>query len=294
MPSAMYEAGISCEGCHFLPPEKGMSPVMKASEASCMSCHGTRYNKMLDRWKNLIDQRLAQIKQELAEARRQLARGNNLSSDHHEAGPFADAWANVQLVEQGIGTHNVEYSLKLIDASHELINQARGQSGLKPLAKRWEEPPFESKCFRCHRGIEVQTGRFFNMNFLHKPHVTSGFECATCHRPHEERTSEEVVRFGREGCANCHHARQQQNPNSCLRCHSDLLKRKVRYKTKEFDHSLHFSDFSLKCADCHLSRGAINRAPNLNVCSTCHPDGFQSFSFRFDKYRRRDYESSKR
>ncbi len=269
MPSVMFTAGVSCGGCHVLPTNQGRSKVLKANDVSCMACHGPRYNKMLDRWKTLIGERLSQIKAVYAQARQS-------GSAHPEAGPLADAWANIQLVEQGVGTHNVEYALALIEASHDLINQARQQANLAPLAKSWSSPAYESSCFRCHRGIELQSGKFFNLSFFHKPHVNAGFECATCHRPHEEKAEGEVVRFGQEGCANCHHQQQQLNPSYCTSCHAVVFKKKVPFKSKLFDHSFHVKDLSQKCSDCHLARGAIRRSPNLNFCSTCHPDGFQN------------------
>ncbi len=269
MPSPMYQAGIHCEACHVLPQIKSSDQAMKPNEVSCMSCHGPRYNKILGRWKALVGERLSALKSEWNQARQQTGQ------QQHEQGPLADAWANIELVEKGGGTHNVEYSLALMNVSHDMIREAMQQSGFTPMAKRWSEPPFESSCFRCHRGIEIQTGSFSGMNFLHKPHLNSGFECATCHRPHEEKPAKEVVRFGREGCANCHHAREQQTPSSCLRCHSDLLGRKVRYRTKMFDHSFHFKDLSQKCSDCHLSGGTISRAPTLKTCATCHPEGIK-------------------
>ncbi|HLG14462.1 MAG TPA: cytochrome c3 family protein [Blastocatellia bacterium] len=268
MPSAMFQAGIHCEGCHFQPQDKFGSQVAKASEVSCMSCHGPRYSKTLGRWKTLVDGRLGQAKNEWLQARRVL-------SDSVESQPLADAFENLQLVDRGVGTHNVEYSLALIDASHDMINQAREQRGLKPLAKRWTAAPFESACFRCHRGIEEQSGRMFGLAFVHKPHLMSGFQCATCHRPHEERTSKEIVRFGREGCANCHHARQQENVSYCTKCHGDLFTRKVSFKGKQFDHAMHVKDMSQKCADCHRIGGQIKRGPNLNACASCHPDGWK-------------------
>ena len=269
-PSTMYQAGIRCEACHMLPPIGGQMKAMGASEASCMSCHGPRYNDILGRWKTLVSGTLAGVKAEFDRTRTQLALPT------HDAGPLADAWNNIDLVERGHGAHNVEYSLALLDASHNMINQAREQRGLAALSPTWPVAPYQSTCFRCHRGIETQQGRFAGKEFIHKPHVIdAGFECATCHRPHEEKPKGEVVRFGAEGCANCHHAREQQQPQACLRCHSDVLGRKVKFQTKEFDHSFHFKDLSQKCADCHLWGGGIKRSPNMNTCATCHPDGFK-------------------
>lgn len=268
MPSAMFQAGIQCGGCHFLPQDKFGSQVAKASEVSCMSCHGARYIKVLPRWKGLVSERLEKAKSEWMQAR------GNLSASH-EAGPLADAYSNIQLVDRGVGTHNVEYSLALLDASHDLINQALAEKGMKPFARRWTQAPFESACFKCHRGIEEQTGRVFNINFVHKPHIAQGLQCGTCHRTHEEKPAKEVLRFGPEGCANCHHTRQQENANACLRCHSDLFGRKINFKTKQFDHSFHVKDLSQKCVDCHRIGGKIQRGPNLTTCTTCHPDGWK-------------------
>jgi hypothetical protein len=268
MPSAMFQAGVHCEGCHFLPQDHGATKIMKANDVSCMSCHGPRYSDILPRWKKLLDERLGQVKSEWTQARQRL------SNSSHEAGQLADAWLNIQLVERGVGIHNVEYSLALMNASHDMINNALGQGGLRPIAAKWWTPPFDSTCFRCHRGIEEQRGRFFGFSYPHKPHIGAGLECATCHRPHEERTAKEVVRFGPEGCANCHH-RKEQSPQSCLRCHNDLLARKVRFRNKQFDHSMHVKDLDQKCADCHRIEGQIKRGPNLNTCSACHPDGWQ-------------------
>ncbi len=267
MPSKMNQVGIRCEGCHFLPQEGLRSTVAKASEVSCMSCHGARYNKILGRWKSLIDSRLQQAKAEFGQAR-------NLFPASHESGPLADAYADIQLVDRGVGVHNIEYSLALLDASHNLINKALDERGHAAFAKKWTEAPFESSCFRCHRGIEQQTGRIFGLGFIHKPHIAAGFECATCHRPHEDKPAGELVRFGREGCANCHHQREQQKPEACLRCHTDLFTRKIAFKGKQFDHSFHFKDLSQKCADCHLSSGTIRRAPVMKTCEACHPGGF--------------------
>jgi len=268
MPSAMFQAGITCDGCHFLPQDKFGSQVAKANEVSCMSCHGARYNKVLGRWKTLVDDRLGKAKSEWMQAR------SMLGSEHSE-GPLGDAYANIQLVDRGVGVHNVEYSLGLLDASHNLINQAMEDRGLAPISKKWGEAPFESACFKCHRGIEQQRGRVFNINFTHQPHITSGFQCGTCHRTHEEKQAKEVLRYGPEGCANCHHQRQQENQNACTKCHTDLFSRKIKFKDKQFDHSFHVKDLSQKCVDCHRIDSRIKRGPNLNACTTCHPDGWK-------------------
>jgi len=275
MPSAMYQGGVHCEGCHFLPPvgtsrsgqqEKGGMPVLRASEVSCMACHGPRYAKMLSRWRSVLKERLAQVKAEWMQARQLL--GTSLRSG--EAAGLYDAWTNIELIERGNGTHNVDYSLKLIDASHDLINQALERSGFRHLPKRWPSLPFESRCFKCHQGIEKQAGRFFRFGFSHQPHLESGLDCETCHRPHEERSPKEVVRFGREGCADCHHASGQRSSSYCVRCHSDVLAKKVLYKDKQFDHSMHVKDLGLTCTDCHQEAGKITRSPHLKRCSNCH------------------------
>ncbi|MEW6456012.1 MAG: cytochrome c3 family protein [Acidobacteriota bacterium] len=95
-PSVMYLAGVRCEGCHFIP--KG--DVHKATEVSCMACHGTGYYKIYLNWKEIVSKRLSFVEGEFEKAKKLLESQPIPQS-------FIDAEKNIDLVSRGIGIHNV-------------------------------------------------------------------------------------------------------------------------------------------------------------------------------------------
>ena len=258
-PSVMYQAGIHCEGCHFLPRERGAGQVQSATAMSCMACHGPRYSKMLGRWQELIATRVLQARQELELARRALGSGRQL----------ADAEANLSLVEWGHGVHNVDYALDILEANRSLLNAALEEEGRPPLPASWQGVPYESDCLRCHQGIEARVGSLEGRLFAHGPHVVRGeLDCGQCHRPHEERDSEEVVSLAPGGCVPCHHVPEQEPEIGCDRCHGDITGVEVDYRGEEFSHEMHVTEEELACLDCHT----VEAKPGLDseFCADCH------------------------
>jgi hypothetical protein len=259
-PSAMYLAGIHCEGCHFLPRQKGASHVQSASEVSCMACHGPRYGKMLGRGKELLGVRVAQARGELELARQRLGA---------DAQPLLDAQANLHLVELGQGVHNMDYALDILAANHALLNAALAVQGQAPLPASWETLPYQSDCLRCHQGIETRRGLFKGRDFPHRPHVVqAGLDCIGCHRPHEERDPTEVASLSPADCAACHHVPGLLAEKECARCHSPVFRQVMEYRGEEFSHRLHVEEEELACLDCHTRQNS----PGLkqDFCADCH------------------------
>jgi predicted CXXCH cytochrome family protein len=258
-PSVMYLAGIHCEGCHFLPEEKGTGYVQSASAVSCMACHGPRYSKMLGRWQEMLSGKLDQARDELSRARRLLP---------PEAGPqLADAEANLRLVEKGSGVHNVDYALDILAANHAMLNAALAEAGRDSLPARWEAIPYQSPCLRCHQGVESQAGTFRGGPFAHQPHVLDqGLDCLTCHRPHEARTPEEMVSLPPDGCVSCHHAPEQRA--ECAECHRTITEEVVDFQGDEFEHEIHVLDEALTCTECHTP--GPDPGLDTDFCTDCH------------------------
>jgi len=260
-PSAMYLAGIHCEGCHFLPREKGIGYVQSATEVSCMACHGPRYSKMLGRWQKLIDARVRQARAELTLVRRRLGAAGSPQ--------LADTEANLRLVELGHGVHNVDYALDILAANHAMLNAALTAGGRQPLPASWGLLPYESNCLRCHQGIETRAGSFQGEVFAHRPHVVRGeIDCQQCHRPHEKRRAGELVSLEPEGCTSCHHGPAQRPEANCRRCHSAITQTVVDHQGREFEHALHVEEEELQCVDCHT----LQDRPGLDLdfCVDCH------------------------
>ena len=259
-PSAMHLAGIHCEGCHFLEADEQAGNVNKASEVSCMACHGPRYAKMLDRWQTLVDHRLAQSRDLLAYASDRLP-----ATD----GTVTDAAANLRLIEHGHGVHNVDYALDILRANHDRLSGALAAAGSRAPAIPWEQIPYDNDCLRCHQGIELHEGEFGGRRFAHRQHIIGAqLECAECHRPHEQREASEKVSLEPEACAPCHHQEDSGFEERCADCHAGIEDRIVPHGDEEFEHVIHVSEEELECLDCHT----VEERPGLELdfCVDCH------------------------
>lgn len=259
MPSAMFQAGVRCEGCHMSLPGHE-TEVNRASDVSCMACHGAEYRKIYMSWKTGSEQRTAALARQMDETARALGGGS---------GRLADARFNLGLVSRGHGVHNISYANALLRRSHEDMNAARRDRGLAPLPRPWAAPPYESPCFACHEGIESQRGAVFGMAFAHERHIVGAkIECKACHRTHEEKPEGEVLRFDSTGCVTCHH---KPPVNECASCHADIRKRTVTSFRGDFDHAMHIDDADKTCTDCHDLKAPL---PGIRkaVCMECHTE----------------------
>ncbi|HEU4403287.1 MAG TPA: cytochrome c3 family protein, partial [Candidatus Polarisedimenticolia bacterium] len=66
LPSPMFQAGVRCEGCHFAIPGQS-SDVHRASDVSCMSCHGPRYRSIYLAWKETLAARTSGLQRQMAQ-----------------------------------------------------------------------------------------------------------------------------------------------------------------------------------------------------------------------------------
>ncbi len=259
MPNPMFVAGVRCEGCHLSIP--GLSTdVRRASDVSCMSCHGPSYRKIYRAWKEGIAARTEALRKQLS------ATAKDLQGSMPAA--FVDARFNLDLVVRAHGIHNVDYAYALLRRAHGDLNVARTERGLQPLPPAWEEVPFRSSCLQCHQGVEVHAGRMFGRDFRHESHtIRAKLGCETCHRPHGERAPGEVVRFGAGGCESCHHG---QTSADCLACHADIRGRTLKVSRGEFSHAFHLDETGQTCGDCHQLKPGQPVRIQEETCATCH------------------------
>ncbi len=261
MPDAMFLAGVRCEGCHLpIPGQKG--DVRRASEISCMSCHGPAYRKIYLERKQTVARRTAALERQYSET------AAAISGPMPD--PLGDARFNLDLVVHGDGIHNVDYAYALLMRSHDDLNAARSARRLSPLPSPWEEVPYDSPCLACHRGVESRRGRIFGREFRHAPHAMKArLECSACHRTHEERSEGEVVRFDASGCMSCHHARVRAGAD-CAGCHAGIRGKTIRVALGDFSHAFHLDEAGQTCADCHeVSPGGPVRLKK-ETCAACH------------------------
>jgi nitrate/TMAO reductase-like tetraheme cytochrome c subunit len=284
MPSTMYLAGVTCQGCHnpALAASPGVSGAadgavaaarvsikgpasVKAGAVSCMSCHGPSYEPIYRAWKEGVEARVRALRGHLEAT----VGAMGLSPPE----PWLDAKHNFDLVSRGKGVHNVNFAFALLDKSHEQMNEARRAKGLGALSRSWRVigGGASGQCLTCHAGIEKQTGSFAGRRFPHGPHVTTGqLDCAQCHRPHAERAPGEVVKFGVAGCMPCHHRQKVVDAPTCMKCHGDVTQKTVTSFRGEFSHAAHLEQ-GLECTTCHSGGG--DPRPVRAVCAQCHAEG---------------------
>jgi len=257
MPDPMFLAGVRCEGCHLdIPGHTGAT--RKASEVSCMSCHGPTYLRIYQHWKSTVAERTAKVEQQFAET----ARGGS------DPAALQEARFNLDLVKRANGIHNVRYAYALLQQSHDDLNRVRASRGMAPLPAAWQAPPYDSPCLSCHDGIDAQKGAIFGREFRHEPHVLkSKIDCEQCHRPHEERAKGEIVRYDASGCESCHHARPEAD---CAACHTEIRTKTIKVSRGKFSHAQHVDDVGQTCVDCHEL--APGKPPRLKeeTCVGCH------------------------
>ena len=277
MPSPMFAAGVTCQGCHN--PELSATDAgqtrtastepmgthtVRASAVSCMSCHGPGYERIYEAWQAALGSRTAALRSQLDQTAP--AMGVTPPQD------WEDARHNYLLVERGRGIHNVNYAFALLSKAHEQMNAARKAKGLAALSRPWSEPAAgSSDCLACHLGIESQGAAFAQRTFQHRPHLERAkLSCLECHRPHAERAPGEVVRFGDAGCVPCHHRQKVAEAAACMSCHGDVRKRTVTSFRGQFSHQAHLEQ-GLECATCH-TLGTGDPRPEKSTCQQCHVD----------------------
>jgi nitrate/TMAO reductase-like tetraheme cytochrome c subunit len=258
MPSPMFQAGVRCEGCHFGLPGHA-TVVDRASDISCMSCHGSSYRQIYLSWTLGSARRADALRRQMDMTLRAIGGS--------EPKPLEDARFNLGLVERGHGVHNIRYAYALLSQASEDMNEARRTRGLAPLQRPWQEPAYASPCLKCHEGIEAQGGEIFGRGFQHEKHVVGAkLLCESCHRTHEEKMKGEIVRFDAGGCESCHHSKPAAD---CMTCHASVRQHMVKSFRGEFDHAMHIDDAGETCANCHDLTAAPPRLKQ-DHCKECH------------------------
>jgi hypothetical protein len=120
-PDPMLAARANCLSCHMeSKKDKKGEPALKATGATCVSCHSKDHDKMLKNWikevseevkfaLELEDETIKKIakskgkvsKEKMSQAKKMLKKGQN----------------NLRIVENGNGIHNRKYAMMLLDAA---------------------------------------------------------------------------------------------------------------------------------------------------------------------------------
>jgi hypothetical protein len=266
MPSSMFLANVSCNGCHELTATvRDHETVDRAGEASCMSCHGTRYANILPGWKEAVDRKTAQVAAIVRDVRAAAGAANRTA---HVDSLLAAASANLGLVRDGHGVHNIAFADELLRLAVQYIREAVRGGGLPYSLPAVDLGPSVTgnECMQCHLGTERRAVAFRGGTFDHEPHVLrSGIGCGACHSPMDEHGQTRITSTAQ--CQACHHRSAQ--PIACERCHTGpggAPANMLITPAGDFQHGVHVAA-GVSCATCHQSPEMD--ATGIN-CGSCH------------------------
>jgi hypothetical protein len=270
-PSAMYQSGINCKGCHTLhESDTKNAQTLKARKEACDNCHGKGYGNLISQWEQSSRKRLTQIKSIYNSAKRIIE--NSKSDKRNEALlKLDDALHNINIVDLGKSVHNIQFADKLLVGSYGIMNEA-----LSLIGSSQKLPEFKSnsdfvpnECMNCHTGIQEINKTIFGKQFSHNVHIVKQHvQCNKCHS-NDRKHGELIITFNT--CNSCHHTEAKSN-DACTKCHS--LQAQVfngTYQGKNIPDIMKTG--GVGCVDCHNDKGRIIK-PDNKICSKCHDAGY--------------------
>lgn len=292
VPSRMFAAKVSCEGCHVKPGggagvEGGSAAdSYEAKRRSCVRCHGKDepWDEMLDDWTREMKAALDYMAPLEQRARRLLDGLDDSEVRYREAaGNLRFALHNINLVRRGIGVHNVEYAVRLLNRGRGQIMIAGEQlqqsipAGRAPAVLR--QP--DGYCMSlCHNTVNTPDDVFYQemqIDFSHLSH--EDLDCTNCHsaQKHKQRV------ISTQGCMQCHHSEEGRTEYGveCNDCHSteaSLYRGAVRVSGVKVRPDSMAAD--VDCVDCHVFQvntetGRVESESLRQIlerCNACHQE----------------------
>ncbi|MDI6784865.1 MAG: cytochrome c3 family protein, partial [bacterium] len=211
----MFLARVSCLGCHISPhgdEVKGYTQL--ATNSACVHCHTPQTATMVPGWKQKSNQAIEQMEAIIAQAKKEINQSRSTAAKQL----VADAEYNIRLINYGGAVHNIRYSIELIQASYNYVQQALRlvKSTYIPPALQLKSLNTKSDCYQCHLGIEQVNKPIFGVTFKHQNHLElAKLDCIVCHRNTEKKHGAMIMT--RAKCMQCHHTQQEYK---CQVCHA--------------------------------------------------------------------------
>jgi hypothetical protein len=289
-PSRMYLTNVDCASCH-VKEEKGDAALYSSSYSeislgkACNRCHGEGYDKMLDRWREILydaeddsNKRVFEVQQILFDSDEETRRSGRLKQAQNL---INEARHNLNFVLMGKGHHNVEYALKLLNVANRKVEEAK--SILVPGYKPHKITRLLHGCTTlCHTEIAQKSVPFGKVDFPHEPHVIgSDLDCLACHASREEEHGKTLMK----DCKSCHHG-EGMGKVGCEDCHplAAQLIRGESFGAVEATPSP--KDEVVECADCHMEVAEgkeTTREAMKNACIDCHEEKYGALMLDWEK-----------
>ncbi|MFC2169999.1 cytochrome c3 family protein [Acidobacteriota bacterium] len=306
VPGRMFSAQVTCNGCHIsqeqvleagvlAPGEKSLKAVRK----SCVLCHGTGYDNMLDDWISILKKQVQYVEPYLLRAESMVRKTKRGDLDYEKAVFLVqDARENFDLARIGRPAHNVEYSVNLLKTCLDQINEALAILSREPIIIRSTDILDKGNAYcltLCHSQIgmppEINIEKR-NIDFPHLIHADKlNIRCTECHSLEKHRlriesegaaTETQAFLLKYKTCDRCHGEgftsilsqlgtdEQMKYPRNCTTCHEDIENISKNVFGLEFSHKNH-SERKLSCRRCH---SFLRKHGETNVtkesCAFCH------------------------
>jgi hypothetical protein len=279
-PSRMFSAQVACDGCHTqLVADGGVTFTQSNREAqrrSCLSCHGTGYDRMLDDWISISSKMLKQLKPSLDRARKAVERARQQGRTLRKQEEWLDeAEYNYNFVARGRAAHNVEYAVKLMKVAAQRVDQIFNSLRVParvPKGKLLGTP--DGYCtVLCHSRLGLpDTVKYELMEFPHDLHARDiEIACTTCHSP--EKHKMQIITVSE--CMSCHHEEQDIDCGHCHPAQKALYTGQVEASGVEALPDI-MAEAEVECVGCHdLTAEGPTFERVEEACNDCHGEGYR-------------------
>ena len=288
-PDYMYEARVTCKGCHrsYRDSEQG-TVFTQTGAGGCMMCHGEEYGKYLTSWNAEFDQPVKNLKKSIEDAHVKI----NALPDSNSAREAAlkkinEALKEINFVEGARGVHNPRYSRQLMKSAAVKTNAGLKAAGMRGniVVQKISNSVGSSKCSICHFKVPSNTLDVFGMQFSHVKHVSSaGLSCEVCHKGGKPENSDHgKSMMDIERCRNCHEKAPGSSP------HPGRWMDLHKAEAKSSDQNCTVCHDKKWCSSCHgvtmphpgdwddihgetagANQSVCNQCHKKNMCSNCH------------------------
>jgi len=278
-PSLMFLTNVDCIACHRRAEESQAALHTtrfgeKVIGDACVDCHGEGFDATLKQWKSLLSKAESEANQRIFNTQKVLYEfektNGNTAAFRKAQNLLNEARHNYSFVLLGKGVHNIEYALKLLNATNSKTEQV-----LAIVDKEYKPQEFKTMmtCTTlCHVGIEKRTVAFNDIKFSHETHIAgNGQKCSDCHSPRENHGKTIM-----KSCAECHHGKGVKKVK-CDDCHvfaKRLFEGKGGIGVKERPSS---KSGTVACVECHraiLTKKKDTFEAIKKRCVECHDPSY--------------------
>jgi len=275
-PDHMFEAGLTCQGCHMWSqnvsdiPEFGHTSIAKGE--SCELCHFEgEFDKRITQWQTVMKEKIILVEKMIETVEKEIhvySKTNEVTEEIEKM--LLGAKHNFQAVKLGNVVHNVTYSDELLQGAYETLNQilVKIKSSVLPPQFSTYSEKIPSECKSCHYGQEEVTVEAFDIQFSHNIHVGQNeIDCLKCH---SNEVSHGQTIITRSECLNCHHSNEQ---NECSKCHSiqeQFYDGSIAITSEQLPDVMY--DAEIECNECHMNDEDRISKSGIKVCADCHED----------------------